>query len=542
MLDKIKEYIKDHYSLLCCISIIIVILVALFFGFKKQGFYIDEYYVYTFANGTQLGMDIDVGEWNDTSPYVEQLISSGEENFRFSRVYKNVELYGVHPILYYYLIHFASSIISGVFSKWIGISVNICILIPILFLVKKIAWHISGGNEAVTLLTVLFYGLSPATISMVILVRMYLLLSLWTLLYAYIHVVNLERDHLSIGRFLVPVFLCGFFGFLTQYFFVIVMFFMTFVYAFYLLAFCHRFKDTLIYGFTAFLSLICTYFVWPISYYHIFIGYRGKGAMGQAIDFGGMGNRFVTHLQWMNKMVFGNLIILFIPLLILGIIQILKRFIQIRKLGNKNVLLSLSSTTRAFVFLGIAALLDYLVLTQVALMEGGITCCRQMYTAYALFLLLIPTGIYRLTENLQNRKVQCLALPIMVLPISIVILLGFVTKSVLFVYEDERIATKYAEDHPDSKVIIYQNDDGNYDSRMQEVIMYPKVFFASVNDISSAEDDIIAGADELLVYMSTATDNSGVCFDSIYAQNSKLKQADHLWDSSSGFFSVYLMH
>ena len=542
MLDRIKDFIKVHYDLLCSIAIFTVILVAFFFGFKKQGFYIDEYYVYTFANGTQLGMDIDVGEWNDTSRYVEQLVSTGEENFHFSRVYENVKLYGVHPILYYYLIHFVSSIFSGVFSKWIGISVNICVLIPILYLVKRITWRISGGNEAVTLITILLYGLSPATISMVILVRMYLLLSFWTMLYTYIHLENLESNVLSVRRFLVPVFICGFFGFLTQYFFVIVMFFITFVYAFYLLVFCRRIRDTLIYGLTALFSLVCTYFVWPISYYHIFMGYRGKGAIAQAMDFGSMGNRFLTHLEWLNKMVFGNLIILFIPLLIWGVIRILKRIIMLRKSGNNNAFLSLSVTTRAFVFLGISAILNYLVLTQVALMDGGITCCRQMYTAYAMFILLIPTGIFRLLEELPYLQLKRLSFPLTAVLTAVVIISGFLYGSVLFVYENERIATRYAEEHPDSKVVFFQNDDGNYDSRMQEVIMYPKVFFASINDLSSAEDDTIADADELLVYLSTAEDDPESCFDSIYAQNPKLKQADHLWDSGSGFFSVYLMH
>ena len=84
-------------------------------------------------------------------------------------------------------------------------------------------------------------------------------------------------------------------------------------------------------------------------------------------------------------------------------------------------------------------------------------------------------------------------------------------------------------------------DDGMYDSRIQELLIYPRVYYVSVDDLSTAIDSEIASANELLVYIPVCTDKQEDCFDSIYNQNKKITQADHLWDSNM-FFSVYLMH
>ena len=530
------EFAKKHFGMFSILAMVFVLAVSVLFGFKKKGFYIDEYYLYTFANGEQSGIAINPGEWNDTSGYIDLLTSDGDENFHFKQTYDFVEN-GVHPLLYYITLHFMSSVFSGVFSKWIGISINILLMIPILFFVKNIAWKLSGENETVTLLTILLYGLSPATVSMVVLVRMYLMMSLFVVWYAYLHIRDLEREKLSVTGFLLPLFICGFFGFLTQYFFVVIMFFITFCYAFYLIFSCHRIKDAIIYGATALASLISTYFVWPVSVYHIFKGYRGKGAVSQLKDVSHFGNRLWTHLQYLNKMVFGGILPLFLLLLIIGIIFIIRRYLQIKT--ESKTLKDLSVSTRGMILLGIASVLSFLALSQIGLMDGGITCCRQLYSAYALFLLLIPVGTAKLTAYLGKGK-QTAAVLITATLTAVILISGHVQGSVLYLYENESVALDYAKEHPDSKVVMFQMDDGNYDWCIQELMQYPQVYYVSVNDLDTAKDETIANADELLVYVSTSADQEQ-CFDSIYQQNPNLTQADHLWDTSA-FFSVYRMH
>lgn len=529
------ESIRKHYQIISALLIFGIMIISVLFGFKKHGFFIDEYYLYTFANGEQSGIAINVGEWNDTSDYIHLLVSEGDENFNFKPAFDFVKN-GVHPFFYYMALHFVSSIFSGIFSKWIGISINIVLLVPILLLVRKTAWILSDRNEILTLLTLLLYGLSPATISMTVLVRMYLMLSLWTVWYAYLHVKDLERDKLSVARFLLPVFICGFCGFLTQYFFVVIMFFITFVYAFYLVFSCRRIKDAVIYGFTALASLISTYFVWPVSVYHIFKGYRGKGAFSQIKDLRSYWDRFWENIGYLNKMVFGGAIWVFIPLLIVGVILIVRRYLAMKK--TSKTLKSFSVSTKGIILIGISSLLNFAVLSQISL-SGGIVSCRQMYTAYALFLILLPVCIYKLLSCLKTKREWILlALPAAV--VCLILILGHAQKNVIFLYENDKVATDYALEHPDAKVVMFQKDDGMYDSRIQELMLYPKVYYASVDDLNTAKDAVIADADELLVYMSSDTKKQEECFQSILQQNPKITIKDHLWDSD--FFSVYLLH
>lgn len=527
---------KNKYRLLNIVLICGILLAAVAFGQKKQGYYIDEYYQYTLSNGTQLGIDIVPGEWNDTSRFEGQLVSEGEENFHYGQMYENTAN-DVHPFLYYVLIHFASSVFTGVFSKWIGLSVNLILFIPMLLLVGEIAQKLSGNNETVTLLTVAMFGFSPATISVVVLIRMYLLLALWTLLYVYIHISDLERDTLSVPRFLIPVFICGFLGFLTQYFFVVIMFFVSFSYAVYLFVFKRRIRDTFIYGATALASLGCTLLVWRVSIYHIFKGYRGKGAFSQLTDASKWMDRFATHLKFLNTMVFGGTMPLFVIILTVGLVLFVKKCLMIHYKNDMSVMDALSVRAKGFLLVLISSLLSFIVLAQIALIDG-ITCIRQYYITYALFLILIPIGSYWTVKAITgSEKMPTIMTFILVCG---VLIQGHCQKNVLYLYEEEKVAKEYAADNPGSKVVVFQNDDGMYDSLIQQILLYPRVYFASINEPDTAKDKEIASAEELLVYVPKDTDCKEECFESIYKQNDKIKQAEHLWDTT--VFSAYLLH
>ncbi len=533
---KIKPFIEKNHRVLATVTIILIVLVCVIYGFKKHGFYIDEYYLYTVSNGTQFGIAIEPGKWNDTSDYTRQLVSEGDENFSFKQVY-DTEQNGVHPPLYYYMLHFMSSVFTGKFSKWIGISLNILIVIPMLIIAYKLGWKLSGGNPVLALLTLLMFGLSPAIISMVVLVRMYLLLGLWTILYAYIHVADLERDRLSVTKFLIPAFITGFLGFITQYFFVVIMFFITFVYAFYLMVFCRRVKDAVVYGLTILVSLASTHLVWPFWYFHIFQGYRGKGAVSQIKDYSHMWDRIAMTTGWLDKLVFAHTLVIFAALLICGTVVLIKYIVTKRRAGGSQIIRSLPIPVKGFVLLAIAALLDYAVLTQVALLDG-IECSRQFITTYVLFLVLIPIGLYRLVSRWTKGNAGR-ALIVTACSIALVTVLGHVEKNVIFLYEDEKVALDYAMQHPDAKVVMFENDDGNYDSRIQELMLYPEVYYVSVSDLSTAKDPKIAGADELLVYVSTSADPDE-CFNSIYDQNPKITKAELLCDCYA-FYNIYIL-
>lgn len=534
------QFIQKYYNCICVALIFLSLLLACFFGTKKQGFFIDENYTYTLSNGTQLGIAVENGKWMDTSEFLSQVVSEGDENFRFGRMYENTAN-DVHPPLYYVLFHFASSLFSGVYSKWIGLGINLLLLLPVLFTVKDLAYHLSGENKPVTLITLAFFGLSPATMSNTMLIRMYLLMALWTLIYAKLHVEDLKREQLSIKKFLVPVFITGFLGFLTQYFFVVVMFFITFAYAFYLMVFCRRIKDSLIYGATVLASLLATVLVWPYSKFHIFGGYRGEGAMNQLLDVSQILSRTATYTGYANDQVFGKLLPLYALLALAGIVLLILYMIRRRKMGEKEILKSLPLEIKGLILLSFGAVMDFLVIAQVGLLSNE-NSCRHMFNAYALFTVLLPVGVFAAVKALLKvlKREQSRAVFISALLLCITLVTGYLDGQVLFLYETDGNALDFAAAHPEETVVAFYKNNGMYDSRIQDFVQYPEVYTIDAADLSAAEDERIAKASELLVYMSTQIKNADECFDAIYAQNPSLTEAEHLWDCGN-YYAVYLM-
>ncbi len=529
------NYIKKNFGILSTCMIILVILVSVMFGFRKQGFYIDEYGSFTVANGTQLGIDITPGKWTDTSEFLSELTSQGEESFRFRQTYETAMI-DVHPPLYFFLLHLLSSFFPGIFNKWIGISLNLCLLIPILLLVRNIALKLSGENKIIAIVTMALFGLSPATISMVMMVRMYMLLTLWTLLYAYLCVSDLERDKLSVTRFLLPVFICGFCGFMTQYFFVIPMFFLTFVYAFYLFFSCRRIKDALIFGFTALLSLIATYFVWSISYYHIFKGYRGEEAFSNIMDISVWRSRLITHYDYLNRMVFGELLPLFAIIALTGAVLIIRHCVVLYKGGRTPVLCSLSYSTRGMIMLLISSVLTFFVLAQVGILDG-LTSIRHYYSAYALFLVIIPSGAFKVLHCFLYKKPHTTLIVTSLLVLAI-IFSGFIGNRVIFLYERDKAIADFINEHPQTKTVMIEN--GGWDAATLQLLLSPEVYFIRVCDPSTEDDERIANADDLLVYVNKWDEMDSDYLDIIYRQNKNLSNAERIWVGD--VYSAYYLY
>lgn len=535
--------LDNKYKLCRILVVVMSVLFALFWGTKKQGYYIDENYSYTLSNGTQLGIAIENGKWNDTAPFLDQMISTENENFHFAQACENTAN-DVHPPVYYIIFHFVSSIFSGVYSKWIGLSINILLLVPMLVVVEKLAYKLSGENKPLTIISVAFFGFSPATISNVLLIRMYLLLSLWVLLFSYLHICDLEREKLSYTKFIIPIAVVGYLGFLTQYFFVIFMFFMVFVYTFYLAVFCRRIKDGFIYGCSMLIALAMAAITWPVCKFHILKGYRGKGAVEQLFNFKDYYSRFRFYLTYLNDQIFGKMLPLFLIVFVLGIAFFIMKFVRASKNGSKFDLKGRSIRFRGIVFLSIVSILDFVVISQIGL-QAGEASCRHVFSAYALFLVLIPIGTYEVLRNLCLMFLRLRSNQVAMAGVGVAILLvvisGYINKQVVFAYEGEKVAIEYAEEHPDAKVVVFQKDNGMYDSRIQEFVKYPQVYFASVNDYSTAIDDTVSSADELLVYVSNEGDYEKDCFESIYEQNPKITSATFLWESNY-YFNVYLLN
>ena len=236
-------------------------------SFSKQRLDGDELYSYTLSNASRgmMNQNIKLDEWNSGEEIKEIFELNDNEVFDIISVYKN-QARDVHPPFYYFIFHIISIFFLNKFSIFPGIIINtIAYIIACIYLYK-----ISDELEIkYSFLPVLLYTLSVGMMSTVMFLRMYMLLTMFCLMFTYYFIKIFKNenksDYIKLG-------ICTYFGFMTHYFFLIYAFFISLLYLIYLLI-----KKKKVFSFikTMSIPIILGFLTFPYAYSHIFRGYRG---------------------------------------------------------------------------------------------------------------------------------------------------------------------------------------------------------------------------------------------------------------------------
>ena len=177
MTNEKQAALHREYGLLGAI-IVIQMLIMLWFGAQKVGYHVDEYWTYGLANhygGKTMELQEGVPYQADEI-FLDYLTVAPEHAFDYENVWNN-QREDVHPPFYYVLIHTICSLMPGVFSKWVGIAVNMVCLLFADLLLYQLAKELSGRIDF-SLVTTALFGCSLCTVNMVLFIRMYALLTL----------------------------------------------------------------------------------------------------------------------------------------------------------------------------------------------------------------------------------------------------------------------------------------------------------------------------------------------------------------------------
>ena len=213
---------------------IVIILIAImsgvifFYQTQKVGLHEDEGYTLCSSvnpnNGVMDAYDKGVQDpvWR-TKEYVQTAMSLTPNNIlNFKALYMN-QSYDNHPPFFYTLVHFATLFFGGHFSLYSAFIVNIIAFIISCFIIVKILKLLNKENLIIP--SLILYGLSMGTISMVLFQRMYMLLTMFILLYFYLSLKLYKNDFKMDKKFTIQLGATTVLGFLTQYFFAIYAFF-----------------------------------------------------------------------------------------------------------------------------------------------------------------------------------------------------------------------------------------------------------------------------------------------------------------------------
>ena len=343
-----EELIIDKKKALKYLIIIILILIGIrvYFGYQKEDFFMDETFSYTLMNMKEgAGMIQTAPEFNNIwisgDKIKNMLVVSKDEVLRYDIVYYN-QTQDVHPPLYYFLLHTASALSFGNFTKWTGIILNILIFIGISFALYVIGKKVFKSTIWAFVL-VAIYGVSTGAIFSTLFIRMYELLILFVLLYLnkIIDILKMnviENKNISKKDIiqLVTIFVLGM---LTHYHFIIISVLISLV-----LFIIMLFKKVKI-------SRICTYVginilglliysaIYPSFYTHMFGTQRGTESTGNLLNLADYADRIKRGINVFDVNIFGEVGKIIIPIFILFItLAVIKKILEngLKKVEEKD--------------------------------------------------------------------------------------------------------------------------------------------------------------------------------------------------------------
>lgn len=256
-------------ALVLLLLILLVQLASLgYLGDMKGAYHIDEVYTYVLSNSHDADrISNAVGLW-DTWISGEELlplvsVQEGEE-FSYDTVYYNNSL-DAHPPLYYYLFHTVCSLTPNLFSKWSGLLLNYSIFILAQIILYALCLEFTD-DRLWALAAPAVYGGTVFAVDTAMFIRMYMLITLFTLILALIHV-RIVRRGFRYGDCLLCL-IVTFAGVYSHYFFALAAFFLAAFMCIYLL--CRKeFKHFLCYALSMLAGVALVFALYPAAFTQI---------------------------------------------------------------------------------------------------------------------------------------------------------------------------------------------------------------------------------------------------------------------------------
>lgn len=502
-----------------CFLIIWVVQMAAAFYFctQKQGFHEDEYYTY-YSTARTAGFYVEDGAWMDRETYRSEFVVLPGERFQYGLV-KQVQSWDVHPPMYYWVFHTVASFVPNVFSKWIGLSVNLFFHGVNIILLTYLSYLVSGRDVRLAFLVTLVYGLSPAAMSGVVFIRMYEMLTTFVLLCAVLHMRTVQRGErkLSVVRNLVPMAAVTYVGFLTQYYYFIFLFFLAVSFCVWLLWRDRNLWNCLRYGISQAIAFGLAYLTYPSFPAQMFRGQRGAQATENFFDLSNTLDRIRFFLDLLNRYVFGHLF--FLLLLVIVLLAVTVRWQSRRSAvtaAQEERGRTVAEKMQYYMLLFTAAGY-FLVVSKTALLLGE-TSNRYQLPVYGIVVFLTFLAVKILwgraicVPAMRGGKIFAFAdkyrkvtEAVAMLFCFAVIVMGYLREDVVFLYPEDREQTVYAgrraaENTP--VVYLYQpGEEWCIWDVTNELLEYPEVYFTAVNHAEGMADDKIRNADLLVMYL-----------------------------------------
>ncbi len=501
----------------------VLMAAAFYFCTQKQGFHEDEFYTY-YSTARTNGFYVEDGKWMDRETYYKEFVVLPEERFQYGLV-KQVQAWDVHPPMYYWVFHTVASFVPGVFSKWIGLSVNLFFHGINLVLLTYLSYLAGGKNGKLACLVTAFFGLSPASMSGVVFIRMYEMLTVFVLLCAVLHVRAVQglecgadrENRLPVLSFLLPMAVVTYVGFLTQYYYFIFLFYVGAAFSVYLLWRNRNLRNFLRYGISQGLAFLLAYLTYPVCLGQMFRGQRGAQATENFFDLSNTFVRFRFFFDLLDEYVFGNMLSVFLLLIIVMALALYFRRHRKRQQGEPgNGVHGRRQPDADGIVYGMllfAAVGYFLTVAKTALLLGN-TSNRYQLPIYGIVVLLVFWTISGLWHRFGEKSgflgkgkkdSRRLLVPLTVMVFCLAVdLSGLSADRVAFLYPRSKEAVALAREQAAANIpVVYIYKPGEewcVWAVADELMEYDRVYFVSAASEDAITEPVIVNADAVVAY------------------------------------------
>ena len=603
-----KRSVRGAAAALLFLIIALQLLSMGYCGTRKFGMHEDEYYSY-YSTNRSTGLYLSDRTWVDSGDLRKEFIALPGESLDLALV-KTVQSWDVHPPLYYYALRTACYLTPGVFSKWQGLAVNFIGFFFAQLILAALSYHLSG-SRAFSLMITAAWGFSPVAFSAVMFIRMYQWLIVWTLLQLLLLVLLMEEmsGPAAGGRCSLPeapataayrsnmkfrseprggdgksfcaskrpggtpesrprrqtpvrlqrmrqhrttvllalMALCTFCGFLTQYYYLIILFFEGVCFELYALTHSkgeQRLKTCGGYALAQLLALAAGVLYYPASLSQIFHGYRGREAQTEFIDPSNTLDRWKTFLGLINDQLFaGKLGWFLLAAAVCALLPAITAWVsryrreRCRKPAGDNTPAALNARELSlyhseYAILLVSTAASFLVVSKTALILGAssiryvINLCPLL-----LFLILLPpfrlitkhaaaSGAAPRPAGISQRLAVLLLGSILLVTDSA----GLSAGKVQFLYPEDRHRMAYAKEHAEETVVVAYNpaNTSHIYFLSNELLTYRR-FFCIDESNTAPLDDVLPKSEEGLTAYIADSDNA----DQILHNLEKAVEAKH---------------
>ncbi|MDO4982019.1 MAG: glycosyltransferase family 39 protein [Eubacteriales bacterium] len=523
-----KNFLRRYLSLI--IALIIVSSVCCLFAGRKEGLFIDEAYTYGLSNSYYAPYVYDIKDKDMIDKVIshEELLdymTVGEDDaFAFCSVYYNQSM-DVHPPLYYWLFNFASSLHRGVMDFKAGLILNYVIYILTLVFLYKLAFILFNSRD-IAVSAVVLYGLSVIGLSTMLMIRMYVLLTLETVLLAYFIALNMRERK---TRYCIAAGITVFAGLMTQYYFVFYAFFVCLSYLIFALA-KKDIRGTLVFSVSALLGVIALVVAFPPFIKQLTADALVSG--GSAVENAKNTAMYMTRLSGFRADCTHRMkAIIFTALAFLALCIVFCKKIAVSAREGKLSFTSLIVIIPAFVTFAVVSIVS------------PVNELRYVYNIIPLFALAVCFLMYLADVSAgEFRKSRFIKKGVLLL-VTALALWEARCLPPDYLYDEYSDYDALLKPHTGSPCVYFDN---NYNSPltydMMQIMLFDEIFVTN-DTASSAMLDYIGDADEMVTFIDISKDwasgyDSKEILDGLM-QNTDFTTATQLY--SNGFSDVYLL-